>query len=102
MTKVAWESKNDEIVKARPAAIRQKFVYNLSRASFEKEWGTEYERPGVFARFLAFLFRMIPKVGPFKALSFKSPSARCTKIIHGELQPDAGRIPPQNRRASAW
>jgi hypothetical protein len=81
MTKVAWESKKDEIVKARPGATRQKFIYNLSRASFEKEWGTEYERPGVFARFLAFLFRMIPKVGPFKALSFRAPPPDAQKLF---------------------
>ena len=81
MTKVAWESKKDEIVNARPGATREKFVYNLSRASFEKEWGTEYERPGICARFLAFLFRLIPKVGPFKALSFRAPPPDAQKLF---------------------
>ena len=40
MTKVAWETKKDDIVKAKPGTTREKFLYNLSRASYEKEWGT--------------------------------------------------------------
>ena len=73
-TRVAWALKKDAIVKARPSMTRQKFLYNLSRASYEKEWGKDYERPGIFAGFMAFLFRIVPKVGPFKVLSFKAPS----------------------------
>ena len=71
MTKSAWAAKKDEIVKARPGITARKFRYNLRRASFEKEWGKQYEKPGLGARFLAFLFRLIPKVGPFRALAFR-------------------------------
>jgi Zinc dependent phospholipase C len=70
MTKSAWAAKKDEIVKAHPGITERKFRYNLRRASFEKEWGRQYEKPGLGARFLAFLFRLIPKIGPFKALAF--------------------------------
>jgi hypothetical protein len=71
MTKSAWAAKKDEIVKAHPGMTERKFRYNLRRASFEKEWGKQYEKPGFGARFLAFLFRLIPKIGPFKALAFQ-------------------------------
>src|SRR5271165_1226580 len=71
MTKSAWAAKKDEIVKAHPGMTARKFRYNLSRASFEKEWGRKYEKPGFGARLLAFLFRIIPKIGPFRALAFK-------------------------------
>jgi len=81
MTKAAWAAKKDEIIKATPGATRQKFVYNLSRASFEKEWGKEYERPGIFARFLGFLFRILPKVGPFRAFGFRVPPPDAQKLF---------------------
>jgi hypothetical protein len=71
MSKAAWAAKKDEIVKAHPGITARKFRYNLSRASFEKEWGKQYEKPGIGARFLAFLFRLIPKIGPFRALAFQ-------------------------------
>ena len=80
-TKIAWQMKKDEIVKATPGITARKFRYNLSRASYEKEWGRQYERPGVFARVLAALFRALPKVGPFRALSFKTPNEETSKLF---------------------
>ena len=80
MTKAAWAAKKDEIVGGTPGVTQRKFVYILSRASYEKEWGANYERPGLGARFIAFLFRLIPKVGPFRALSFKPPT-RETELL---------------------
>ena len=71
MTKVAWDSKRDDIQKLSPGITRSRFVYSLPRAQYRKDWGTHYKRPGFFARMLAFLFRLIPTVGPFKVLSFK-------------------------------
>jgi hypothetical protein len=81
MTKVAWETKKDDIVKAKPGVTRDKFLYNLSRASYEKEWGKEYERPGIGARILAFFFRLIPRFGPFKALAFREPTPEAQKLF---------------------
>jgi hypothetical protein len=81
MTKVAWETKKDDIVKARPGTTRDKFLYNMSRASYEKEWGDEYERPGIGARILAFFFRLIPRFGPFKALAFHEPTPEAQKLF---------------------
>jgi len=52
----------------------KKFVYNLNRASYEKEWGHQYRRPGIGARILAAIFKVVPKVGPFRALAFETPT----------------------------
>ena len=71
MTKVAWELQKDKIRKAAPTVTRKTFIYNLSKAGYRKDWGATYERPGVGARFLTFLFQLVPKVGPFRALAFK-------------------------------
>ena len=81
MTKAAWSAKKKEIVQLQPGITRKKFLYNLSRASYKKEWDGKYERPGAGARFLAFVFRIVPKVGPFKALAFKPPNAEAEKLF---------------------
>jgi hypothetical protein len=80
-TRIAWQSKKDEIAKARPGLTRQKFVYNLSRASYDKEFGRDYQRPGFFARLLAAIFRVLPKSGPFRALAFHPPGPEAEKLF---------------------
>jgi hypothetical protein len=65
MTRVAWQIKKQEIRKDAPSATRKNFLYNLSRSSYEKSWGSTYQRPGIRSKVLAFLFRILPKTGPF-------------------------------------
>ena len=81
MTKSAWAAKKNEIIKSHPDMTARKFRYNLSRASFEKEWGKQYEKPGFGARFIAFIFRLIPKVGPFKALAFRPLTPQTERLF---------------------
>jgi len=81
MTKVAWNLKKDDIQKATPGITRQKFLYNLSRANYEKEYGNQYEKPGFFTRFLAVIIRILPKVGPLKALAFKAPTPEAERLF---------------------
>ena len=71
MTKAAWAAKSKEIQTRQPGISRKQFLYNISRASYETDFGAKYRRPGAGARFLAFLFRVFPKVGPFKVFAFK-------------------------------
>src|SRR5664279_563468 len=71
MTRVAWQIKKQEIRKDAPSVTRKNFLYNLSRSSYEKNWGATYKRPGIRSKILAFLFRILPKVGPFRPLDFK-------------------------------
>jgi hypothetical protein len=74
MTRVALLLKQDEMVKEDPTFAKNKFLYNLKRTDYEKEWGKGYQKPGPGARILSVLFRLMPKVGPFKAVGFKMPS----------------------------
>lgn len=76
MTKVAWHSKRADIQKLSPGITRSKFVYALPPKKYRAEWHDEYREPGWFARFLGFMFRMIPTVGPFKVLKFSPVPAR--------------------------
>ena len=73
-TRIAWALKKDEIQNDVPTMTKRKFLYNLSRASYEKNWGKHYRKPTPGERFLAFLWRLLPKWGPLKVLTFKTPT----------------------------
>jgi hypothetical protein len=80
LTKVAWQIKSQEIRKDAPGITRKKFLYNLSRSSYEKNWGATYQRPGVQSRMLAGFFQIVPRIGPFKALAFKRQTPETEKL----------------------
>ena len=74
MTRVALLTKKDELVKENPSLAKKKFLYNLKRAEYEKEWGKKYQQPGFGAKVIAVIFKIMPKIGPFKAIGFKMPN----------------------------
>jgi hypothetical protein len=76
MTKVALQIHKKEFIRETPNFAKQKFLYRLSRSDYEKEWGKEYQRPGVGTRILSSILRFIPKIGPFKGLAFNNPTAK--------------------------
>ena len=81
MTRVAWSLKRAELQKEIPGITRKKFLYNLSRSSYEKDWGTEYRKPGAGTRLLTFLLEIVPKIGPFRALKIKVPTPEVEKMF---------------------
>lgn len=76
MTRVALLARKKEMVSETPNFNARKFRYYLSRASYEREWGKGYRRPGFGTRVLAFFLKFVPKVGPFKALDFTIPTRK--------------------------
>jgi hypothetical protein len=81
MTRVAWSLKQEQLKKEIPGITRKKFLYNLSRSSYEKEWSKDYHKPGWGTRILAFLFRFLPGGGPFKALKIRTPTPAVEKLF---------------------
>lgn len=73
-TRIAWTLKKNEIQQDEPSVTKRKFLYNLSRASYEKNWGKDYQKPSFFERFIAFLYRILPKFGPLKVLQLRTPT----------------------------
>jgi hypothetical protein len=73
-TKVAWSLKKDEIQTDLPGITKKKFRYNLSKSNYEREWGKNYQQPTAWEKFLAFLYKLLPKVGPLRVLQFKTPT----------------------------
>ena len=73
MTDVALQVHEKELYE-RPDFARKKFLYRLSRADYEREWGKSYQRPGLGTRILAALLRLVPKIGPFKGMAYHNPT----------------------------
>jgi hypothetical protein len=80
-TRIAWILKKDEIMRDQPGMTKKKFLYNLSRASYKKVWGINYQRPTFGERFLAFLARILPKTGPLKVLRLKTPTPETERMF---------------------
>jgi hypothetical protein len=91
ITKTAWSIKSEEIMKDQPTISRKQFLYNLRRASFEKEWGASYEHPGFGARTLAFFLRFMPRLGPLKGLGFKVPTPQTEKMFEDSFDASVKR-----------
>ena len=92
LTEAAWRDKHDEIVRLHPDLQRTGFVFGYGRAAFEREYGRNYERPGWFARFLGFIYRILPKIGPLKPLSFKTPSAEAEALFGSSFRDASARL----------
>ncbi len=81
MTRVAWNLKRTQLQKEIPGITRKKFLYNLSRSSYEKQWGTGYRKPGFGSRLVTLLVELVPKAGPFKALKVEMPTPEVEKMF---------------------
>jgi hypothetical protein len=81
MTRAAWALKSDAIAKDQPAVTKRQFIYNLDRASYQKEWGATYSSPGFLTRFFTFLVRILPKVGPLSGLAYKLPTPHTERLF---------------------
>jgi len=74
LTEAAWRDKHEEIAKLNPKIDPNGFVLRYGRGDYEREYGANYQKPTLFARFLGFLYRFVPKIGPLKPLAFKAPT----------------------------
>lgn len=84
-TRIAWTLKKEEIRKDEPGVTKKKSLYNLSRASYQKNWGKNYQPPTFGERFLAFLTRIIPKIGPLKVLQLRTPTPESERMFEASF-----------------
>jgi hypothetical protein len=84
-TRIAWSLKKNDIMKDQPGITKNKFLYNLSRASYQKNWGKKYQPPTFWDRFLAFLTRIVPKVGPLKVLQLRTPTPETERMFEASF-----------------
>jgi hypothetical protein len=84
-TRIAWTLKQDDIVREQPSMTRDKFLFNLSRASYRKKWGKNYRAPTPGEQFLAFLVRILPKIGPLKVLELRTPTPDTERMFEASF-----------------
>jgi hypothetical protein len=84
-THIAWHLKKDEIKDDVPDATKKRFLYNLSRSNYEHEWGKDYRKPSLGERFLAFVYKLVPKIGPLKVLQFKTPTPQTEQMFEASF-----------------
>jgi hypothetical protein len=84
-TRIAWSLKKEDIVKDQPGTTRKKFLYNISRSSYENNWGKDYQAPTMGDKVLAFLIRILPKIGPLKVLEPKTPTPATEKLFEASF-----------------
>ena len=80
MTQIALRTHEKDMMKETPSFAKKKFLYRLSRSDYEKEWGKDYKKDGFKTRLFAVLLRYMPKIGPFKALAFNSPTPQTAEM----------------------
>ena len=81
MTQVAVADYGKKMQQAEPTFVPKKLIYRVNRADYQKQYGNSYHRPGFGARFLAFLLKLVPKVGPLRDLELRVPSADTQKTF---------------------
>jgi len=91
MTKVAWENNKEEIQKATPGMTREKFLYAQPNSDDEKRLADQSEKPGIRDKLLAVVLRVMPKIGPFKAMAFKPVTAETEKLFVESVRVTTGR-----------
>jgi hypothetical protein len=80
-TRIAWAQKKDEIRRSEPGITQRRFVYIMKRSSYEREWGKRLDGPSAWDKVLAFLLRLLPPVGPLKALQLKMPTPEVEQLF---------------------
>lgn len=84
-TRIAWSLKGKDIQADEPSITRKKFLYNLSRSEYEKQWGKDYAKPTATENFLAFLLKLVPKIGPLRVLQLKTPTPETEKLFEASF-----------------
>ena len=81
LTRTAWALKKDDIQKANPGMTGHKFHYHIKRHEYFQTYGRERDKPGLGSQMMAFIIRVLPKVGPLKALRFSPPGPVAEKLF---------------------
>jgi Zinc dependent phospholipase C len=85
ITLAAWRDRHEELAKTSPTIREGDVVLVYGRSDYERTFGLRYRKPGLFARFLAVLYRIVPKVGPLAPLSYKAPTADVEALFRESL-----------------
>ncbi len=91
-TRIAWAQRRKEIQKSEPGMERKRFIYVMRRSSYEREWGKTYDRPSARERFLAAFLKLLPPIGPLRALHVKVPTPQVEAIFMASFARSASQF----------
>lgn len=80
-TRVAWAYHKDEIRHTNPTITKKRFLYTLSRSSFERHWGKKYQGPTLWDKIVAFLVKILPPIGEIRILRFRALTPQTQQIF---------------------
>jgi hypothetical protein len=86
ITMAAWRDRREALEKRTPGVDEAQFVFAYPRADYERVFGVDYRKPGLFARFLAFVYRLVPKIGPLAPLSYTAPTPEVEALFQDSLR----------------
>ena len=92
LTDAAWRDKRDEILAQAPDATRENVVFVYQPVDYEKTYGPNYQKPARFARYLAWVYRLVPKIGPLKPLAFKAPTPDVDRLFEDSVAQSHARF----------
>jgi len=81
LTRTAWHDKRDEIERLTPGVQESAFVFTYTRQQYEREFGSRYDRPSFFTRIVGVFYKLLPKIGPLKPLSFRTPTPEAERLF---------------------
>jgi len=84
-TRVAWSMKKDQIQRDQPGMTKKRFLYNIKRSSYRKYWGKDYQPPTFGERLLAFLVKIVPKIGPLDVLELRTPTPQTEQMFEASF-----------------
>jgi Zinc dependent phospholipase C len=81
LTNAAWVIKKKEMDKEPSNALNRDFTNKMHETGDHDQLGKKRQKPGITATALSILIRVLPKVGPLRALKFKDPGPVAEKIF---------------------
>lgn len=85
VTQQAWHIKKSDIRKGNAGITHDKFKYRMNRRMFRKEFGSDYTEPKFSARVVAFIIKILPKIGALKKLKFINPGPEGEKLFAASM-----------------
>ena len=81
LTRSAWVMKKNDIKKLNPSATSKSFHYKMKRKDYQLEFGKTRQKATFGDNVIAFFIKILPKVGPLKALKIKEPDSTAEKLF---------------------
>jgi hypothetical protein len=85
MTEVAWALRGKSL-EQRATDLHHRSLFHLRRVTVEAKWEKTRSRPGPGDKLTAWVFRVVPKIGPLNAFDFHTPTQETEQLFADSLK----------------